>query len=110
MDKRFILLPVSLNLFDGGAAAPAAGGEGGAAGNPAETNNTPGSSRQAKKAGDLSNVRYGKQPEAALSPDAGGEQGAKAPVAEPTPEEKRAKWDELVKDRKSTRLNSSHRT
>jgi len=110
-----ILFPIRLDLFDGGAAAGsgAAGGEGGtaaAAGTPGDGNaqagmklSKPSNGRRGSKAGELSNVIYGKPPQdiAAAAGDMSSDAGSKTKNTETiatsnTLEEKRAKFKQLV--------------
>lgn len=105
------LLPIDLHLFDGaGAGAGAGAGEGtGTASTGTEgTNGTQtvetkpaGSNRRSNKAGDLSNVVYGKQENAtdnSANLDAGGEQkkASEVTTTSNTLEEKRKAFEDLI--------------
>lgn len=89
--EHFILLPISLTLFDGEAAAVQ--GEA----NQAETQSASGGSRRGKNAGG-ERVVYGRQPEAGLQEgsDAGSEEENAAGAAEPA--DRRAEFERLISE------------
>lgn len=91
----------NLSLFDGGAAAPAAGTEG--AGAQGDTNGTvPGATRRGRRSGEYANVMFGKQEvatpaedstDANTTPAAGENKGAKAPD---TLEDRRKAFEAMI--------------
>lgn len=95
--KDFILLQTRLNLFEGGAAAGAGAGDGGAA--QGGTNAAPGSARRGS--GDLANVVYGVQADGSgNNAPAAGESKADVGTTSDTLEARKAAYQKFLTDNK----------
>lgn len=98
--QTMTLMPVMLDLFDGGVGAAASGDGAGAAAGEAQagTQAIPGSSRRGKQSGGET-VVYGRQPDAEVStesPDAGGESTTDTQTTSDTLEDRKARYREML--------------
>lgn len=102
--KKHILLPVVLDLFDGGAAAggaAAGAGDGGAGtGSQGEaTGAVPGTTRRGKT-GEYANVKFGVQPEETPASDAGKQNKTEVSTTSDTLETRKAEFQKFLTDYK----------